>query len=90
MLVQDRLEVSRGARWCIDELHFRAKIADHLMKCSAVVQEQRPERFMSLDNSIQAELKGCNINLSENFDSNRKMMLWNSWSNKFHEPGSAL
>jgi hypothetical protein len=43
-----------------------------------------------LDKEIQAALQCRKVNLAENFEGERQVMLGNAWSDKLHEPRPAL
>ena len=61
-----------------------------MVKRPAIVHEYRPQSLMALGEQIEAELERCKVEVAENFQGERQMMLWNARSDELHEPCPTL
>jgi len=90
LLTKDGPEVTIGPGWRIDEHDPCARATGHLVKRPAIVNEYRPQSLMALGEKIEAELERCKVEVAENFQGERQMMLRNAWSDELHEPCPTL
>src|SRR5262245_47488434 len=80
LLMKNAPKVTIGLGWGVDERDRGARATGHLVKRPAIVDEYRPQSLMALGEQIEAELKRCKVELAENFQGERQMMLRNAWS----------
>jgi hypothetical protein len=90
LLTKDGPEVTVEPGWRIDERDSGALAIDQLIKRPAIVHEYRPQSLMALGEQIKAQLERCKVEISENFQGERQMMLRNACLDELHEPCPTL